>query len=147
MGMKRGYMAPKLNATRIPTESEIAWAAGVYEGEGTCFAKVGKRTQKGRTYKSVTDYLSVTQKDPEILYRMRDLFGGSIYEYQNHMGSVHRWTIHGQRTRNFVQLIYPWLSERRKQQIEAVNAIILANDTEGDLVEALTVGGCENREL
>lgn len=128
MSMKRGYMLPRLNATKVPTEAEIGWAAGIYEGEGTCCSKATVRRIKGRVYHGAADYLSVTQKDCEILNRLRDLFGGSVYEYsltENHKykgRTFYRWTLHGQRARNFALAIYPWLSARRKEQIDKVHA-------------------------
>jgi hypothetical protein len=122
-------MNPKLNATKTPTALDIAWAAGVYEGEGTIAAKPTTRKHKDKIYRSIADYLSVSQNDPEILYRLRDLFGGSVYRYvvyqRNPKGlPIHRWTIHGQRARNFVDLIYPWLSTRRKSQVDQVRALL-----------------------
>ena len=115
-------MNPKLNPTRTATKLEIAWAAGIYEGEGTCCEKPTTRKYKGRIYHSSADYLSVTQKDQEILYRLRDLFGGSVYEYIVNGLPCSRWTIHGQRARNFAMAVYPWLSSRRKAQIDKVHA-------------------------
>ena len=51
---------PGLDATKAPTALDVAWAAGIYEGEGSCVAG----GTKGKSF-SVT----VTQKDPELLYR------------------------------------------------------------------------------
>jgi hypothetical protein len=122
MSCKRGWMNPKLNATKMPSELDVAWAAGLYEGEGTCCWKPTTRTVKGRVYHGASDYLSVTQKDPEVLYRLRDLFGGSVYEYMVNDLPCSRWTVHGQRARNFAEKIYSFLSARRKMQIDKVRA-------------------------
>ena len=131
--MARGHKASRLDPIRTATELDIAWAAGIYEGEGTCCAKPTTRTCQTakfgeRKYLSVADYLSVSQKDPEILYRLRDLFGGSVYQYTlsknlKYAGQTFcRWTLHGQRAREFAILVYPWLSMRRKAQIDKVHA-------------------------
>jgi hypothetical protein len=122
MSCKRGWMNPRINATKQPSALDIAWAAGIYEGEGTCCMKPTTRNIKGRIYKGQSDYLSVTQRDQEILYRLRDFFGGSVYEYMVAGNPCSRWTIHGQRARNFAEAIYPWLSARRKAQIDKVHA-------------------------
>jgi len=56
------------------------------------------------------------------------LLGGSVYEYkltENHKykgRTFYGWTLHGQRARNFALAIYPWLSTRRKEQIDKVHA-------------------------
>ena len=74
--MERGYKIVKkdhqgMDAVKRPTAIEVAWAAGIYEGEGSCVTN-----HSGSGYESFV--ASVNQKDPEILYRMRDLFGGTI---------------------------------------------------------------------
>lgn len=100
-------IADNVPPIRIPTEAEIAWAAGIYEGEG-CVAGT-----KGRTI------AVVSQKDPELLYRMRELFGGGITMVR--MGTpkyCHTWKLYGDVARSFFVSIYPWLTTRRKGQIE-----------------------------
>lgn len=66
--------------------------------------------------------LSVTQKDTEILYRLRDWFGGSVRD--NGAGvSVHVWDCCGDRGRLFLALSYSYLSARRRVQVDATNAL------------------------
>jgi hypothetical protein len=127
--MKRDYKIVKqdrkgLDAVRRPTAIEIAWAAGIYEGEGSC---VATRTSFG---------VSVSQKDPELLYRLRDLFGGNVSHYNNRIFNkkicpISHWNISGDRGRTFIGAIYPFLTARRKEQIDATSAghfIELAQD-------------------
>lgn len=110
------HCKPELDATRIPTELEVAWAAGVYEGEGSCC-----EMRKG----SGSFMASIAQKDPELLYRLRDLFGGSIAYYKAGKAgrfNVYRWSICGDRGRVFLMAIYPFLTSRRKAQIDKTSA-------------------------
>lgn len=102
-----------------PSDLDIAWAAGVYEGEGSCV-----RSGKGKNSFCV----SVAQKDPELLYRLRDLFGGSVKEYPNNRGTkftngksftVFAWRVSGNYARLFLAVIYSYLTTRRKAQIDA----------------------------
>ena len=102
---------PELEATRIPTPIDIAWAAGIYEGEGTC-----------RVRRSEAIELSVTQKDPEILYRLRDWFGGKVCDNGAHNG-VHIWCVYGNHARIFLTLCYPRLSARRRAQADVTGAL------------------------
>lgn len=104
-----------LDATRIPSDIEIAWAAGVYEGEGSCV-----RTGPKSNSFSVT----ISQKDPELLYRLREMFGGSVFfRYQGKQRfTVYTWVLCGTRARIFLAAIFPWLTARRKIQIEATSA-------------------------
>jgi hypothetical protein len=98
-----GAMDKRLAPTEWPTTHDIAWAAGIYEGEGSCFPN------------SNTISLVVPQKDTWILERFRALFGGSIG--LNRTTGVYRWTVSGARARGLAMTIYGLLSPRRQQQI------------------------------
>jgi hypothetical protein len=124
--MKRNYYivrgnrgGKELDATKPPTAIDVAWAAGIYEGEGTC-------STKGGGNKSYT--VCVSQKDPELLYRLRDWFGGKVTLYKNGVGKkgsnfeVHQWRLCGDRSRVFLGCIYPFLTARRKAQIDSTSA-------------------------
>jgi len=109
---------PGLEPIKVPTAIDVAWAAGIYEGEGTCSIKGGS---SGKGSYSTT----VSQKDPELLYRLRDLFGGSVNLYKvgtKRKFEVHHWLVSGDKARGFLAAIYPFLTCRRKAQIDATNA-------------------------
>jgi hypothetical protein len=103
---------PELDATKVPTAIDIAWSAGVYEGEGTA-------RLCGRGKRSLA--VSVPQKDPEILYTLRDLFGGSVNAPCGN--PCYKWDICGDRARIFLALIYSFLSSRRRAQVDATDAL------------------------
>jgi hypothetical protein len=109
---------PELAPTKVPSAIDIAWSAGIYEGEGCC--RLCGRTKRGFM-------ASVAQKDPEILYRMRDWFGGNVRgngaEY-----TAYTWDICGDYSRIFMALIYGFMSARRKTQIDAAGALIFLGD-------------------
>jgi hypothetical protein len=98
--------------TKVPTAVDIAWSAGIFEGEG-CPQSNGP----GRIN------VRVTQKDPELLYRLRDWFGGSIVA----QGSCKVWLACGDRGRYFLALVYPFLTARRKAQVDTVGALSYLN--------------------
>ncbi len=100
-----------LNATKVPTALDIAWSAGVYEGEG--HVRLCGIKKRGLA-------LAVSQKDPEILYRLRDWFGGSI-SLPGAVNPCHHWNACGDNARVFLSLVYQYLSERRKLQAQATN--------------------------
>jgi hypothetical protein len=104
---------PELDATKVPSTLDIAFAAGFYEGEGTC--RMSGHNKRGFM-------LSVTQKDPEVLHWLRDWFGGSVRDNGTGCG-VHIWDACGDRGRIFAALIYSYLSGRRKVQIDATDAL------------------------
>lgn len=102
---------PDLDATKVPTDIDIAWAAGIYEGEGHC--RLCGKTKRGIA-------ATVTQKDPELLYRLREWFGGRV-AIQSPKHQVHVWECNGDRCRTFLALIYGFMTARRKAQIDATN--------------------------
>jgi hypothetical protein len=104
---------PALDATKVPTAIDIAWAAGIYEGEGSArLCGRGKRSL----------HVGIPQKDPEILYRLRDWFGGSVGKPSGGNPCYH-FDICGDRARIFLALVYHFLSVRRKTQVDATNAL------------------------
>lgn len=117
----KGTVKPELAPTLHPTNMDIAWAAGVYEGEGTCSASSTRRST----------WVMVSQKDAWLCPKLRDLFGGRIRIYKaycNGPGSeyreYHRWDLCGPRALGFLQTIYSFLSPRRQGQIKvALDAV------------------------
>jgi hypothetical protein len=97
---------------KTPSAIEVAWAAGVYEGEGTI------RQQR---YSTCT--AQVVQKDPEILYKLRDWFGGRVRMAHSKSVPVEKqcymWTCFGDMGRLFIIQIYGFLSTRRRAQVDA----------------------------
>jgi len=45
---------PELAPTKVPSTIDIAWAAGVYEGEGSC-RNCGKRKKKQKQLSNVVE--------------------------------------------------------------------------------------------
>jgi hypothetical protein len=114
-----------LEPTRKPTAVEIAFFAGFYDGEGSCWP-VGKCKALG---------VDVRQKDPELLYWMSDLWGGSVrfcairegkpsptFEgFDSWKNPIFTWRVSGDRARKFLKQIYPLLSSRRKSQVDKLD--------------------------
>lgn len=102
---------PTLIATERPTAHDIAWAAGLWEGEGSVHL-----TRTG-------EVVSLSQADTWVLERFRALFGGRISLEKDPKGQkftrrpVWRWRVCGPRARGFVQTILKFLSPRRKAQV------------------------------
>lgn len=98
----------------------FAWAVGIFEGEGTMQAVKSRGRVCGIQ-------VLVGQKDPEILYRLQQVFGGYVKEYW-HAGSgpggnggyYWRWYMNGKAATRFLRKAWPFLSQRRQEQIEAV---------------------------
>jgi hypothetical protein len=91
---------------------DIAWAAGIYEGEGSVQGPILNR-ERGRT----TIKVAVAQKERWLLDRMKALFGGTVWHkpYRDSIRGI--WYLTGPRGRGFVMTVYPYLSPRRREQI------------------------------
>jgi hypothetical protein len=105
-----GRESPKTpKAVLTPTIRDIAWAAGLFEGEGCAI------------YASQTTRLSVSQNDPWILETLALLFGGRIQKRRSRNklsdNAQWAWTVSGARARGVGMTIYPLLSPRRQAQM------------------------------
>src|SRR5256885_2323101 len=105
-----GVRLTAAQAVLRPRVRDIAWAAGFYEGEGTC------------QYGTYSQHVAVNQVEREPLEQLRRWFGGSIYPIPPHHRSVpsFRWAVHGPRARGFLMTIYTLLSKKRQAQIRQV---------------------------
>ena len=105
-----------LPATREPSQLDVAWVAGFFEGEGNMLVP----TQKNRTARC-----DITQKDRWVLEKVQNLFGGQIVSHYNKQypaTTYYRWQCFGPNARAFLSLIYPFLSPRRQEKIDRVLA-------------------------
>lgn len=97
------------------TESEIAWLAGLYEGEGNCH--IGK----GRL---IT--VSIRMTDFDIIDRLAILTGvGQLLgPYDNNRKDrgpckpIKRWNANGGDAVDFLEVIRPWLGQRRGERAD-----------------------------
>jgi hypothetical protein len=91
------------SAAETPSALDIAWAAGIFEGEG---------------YTGLTNECSVvviSQKDPWLLLKLQRQFGGNV-QNPNNGSTCYRWGIYGARARGFLMTIFTYLSPRRRIQ-------------------------------
>lgn len=110
------------------TRENLAWCAGIIEGEGSIYAK---RTALG--YRYVTVGAGMT--DWDILERLRAILGGVINgPYSPRLGVVASrkpvwfWTISdSQRAYAVSAALYHWFGTRRREQVRA--ALIAHNES------------------
>ena len=124
MQRKYGKGGQLLDALRLPTELEMAFAAGFFEGEG-CVYRIQKKV-RGLA-------VAIHQKEPELLYRLRDFLGGSVRPRKNSKSSFSVgktiWGLYlsGDRARDFLRKAIPYLSTRRIEQIEKAESGLVAS--------------------
>ena len=108
-----GRMNPALAPTVQPVARDLYWGGGIWEGEGST-QRAGFKGNVG------TESVSVPQKDPWILERLRSLFGGSVARQKKPNQVLYRWIITGARARGFLMSIYGIVSPRRQEEIRKV---------------------------
>lgn len=92
-------------ATERATVRDIAWMAGLFEGEG--HANIEKSCTR----------VSLGQIDTWILRRLQAFVGGQIKRHTRQYGQpFYNWTINGMLARAFLMTIYAFLSPRKKAQ-------------------------------
>ena len=114
-----------------PTRENIAWAAGIFEGEGS-FAHSGLRRIRA----------TVSQKDEWILLRLQQFFGGAIALVHRNDGKPNyfTWTVTGSSARWFIASIESWLSPRRRAQLEKHTGVPPVSDSRATQVVVTTSG-------
>ena len=107
--IKQDSLVDNLRNTVVRTrirETDVAWFAGLYEGEGSISGKS----------------LTMSQKDPWIFDRIVLLFGGSVYKPST--GHVaYQWRANVLLTKFLVPIIIKYLSPRRIEQLRKAGLI------------------------
>jgi hypothetical protein len=90
---------------------EIAWAAGLFEGEGSVYVN------RIRKYRYLC--VEVNMTDEDIVQRLHRLFPyGTVRQAEalrQHWKRSWHWRVHGfAGSQAFIALIWPWLGERRR---------------------------------
>lgn len=113
-----------LEPTMVPAPCEIAWAAGFFEGEGCVYKSNPRR-------RSIV--VLIAQKDPEVLFRLKDWFGGSIHRRNNSGANkigLYAWMVSGDRARNFMRVTWFYLSTRRRAKALEVEPYLFSKSVE-----------------
>ena len=90
--------------------TDLYWAAGFLDGEG-CFQLGGR---PGHLTPRVNGY----QNDPELLLRLRGLFGGSVAQRRGE--NAHIWTLCGPTAAGVMMTLFSLLSQKRRHRISAL---------------------------
>lgn len=102
------------------TNEEIAWIAGIIEGEGT----FGLRHNGRKTSKKLYPFLEIDMTDKDVIEKLNKLIGGHIYVYERgkdgDLGkkSVYRVAIASKHELEpLLKSILPMMGIRRKEKI------------------------------
>jgi hypothetical protein len=98
-----------MNHGGIMNQVDMAWAAGLFEGEG-CFFFEPRRAGQGA---------KLAMTDEDIVRRFADIVGiGRIFSYQPKRANekrVYTWAVYSfEHTQAIIAMLWPWLGERRR---------------------------------
>lgn len=102
--------------------NDLAWAAGFYEGEGSCgvWGKL-RWNEKAKRWIKPQLRVDVVQKEPEPLYKLREIFGyGSVLRDKYNV--VYHYRTSAKLAKHFLESILPFIINPRK--IEQANGAI-----------------------
>lgn len=98
--------------TRQTTTPDLYWAAGLLDGEGSFRNPMGG-----------SEVVNCWQKDPELLFKLGEIFGGRVYmcrrkvQEGKHRNVLHAWSVYGPTARGVMMTLFKLMSTRRKGQI------------------------------
>lgn len=106
------------------TEAELAWLAGILEGEGSFM--VAKSRYKERVYRYAR--ITVQMSDADVIERVHKLTqtkGGIFTAAATGLGNIplHRVWVSGQAAYELMEKLRPWMGKRRQARIDEVMAI------------------------
>jgi hypothetical protein len=124
------------------TEIEIAWLAGLLEGEGS-FGLTGYAAKKSKVFPTI----SLAMTDLDIIERAGALIGGQgqariMARVGQRMGTgtvrktTYRWRVSGNRAIEVMRLILPYMGERRTARIREILGIWEARNAVQDAKNA-----------
>lgn len=104
------------------SEADLAWLAGIYEGEGSVFLKGTSSRYNGEKN---APYIKIAMIDEDIIQRVQRVAGfGTMSSYILKSGKrIYQWHS-GDREQvpQLLRAMSPWLGERRMEQVRIVLA-------------------------
>jgi len=109
------------------SETDLAWAAGFIEGEGSIF--IGRRWRRDRKYWETRVVISVCNTDRTLLEVLKKLFGGSIstrnMKERHKSGNlgrkqIYQWDLHYRLALACARKIHPFMHGPKKKVVEDI---------------------------
>lgn len=100
-------------------EAEIAWFAGLLEGEGYFSMEVNHTNKKIQRYPSIV----IAMSDRDVVERCANLLGTKVSELRKrrpHHKPTYRCVIRGSGAVEWMRLVRPFMGERRGQKIDEI---------------------------
>ncbi len=93
--------------------TELAWAAGFFDGEGWSY-QIRKTGVQGQTL--IYTQIGVAQKDIRPLKRFHEAVGGVGAIYTGGTSNTYQWRVTGTQADAVMELLWDYLSEPKREQ-------------------------------
>jgi hypothetical protein len=106
---------------KTPTQEELAYFAGFFDGEGCVGIYIKKRKQWKHPHHRLDVYITNTHPGP--LRKLMSLFGGEIHVHvkqQPHHKTAWRWNLQSRKAEEFLQQILPFLIVKKDEALLAL---------------------------
>lgn len=101
-------------------EIDLAWLAGLLEGEGSFFMQ--RNTQPSGVYRY--PFITVNMTDRDVIERVAEIFDSTVYEFKHIYGAsrkqAYRTQINGSRAAELMRLLLPHMGKRRSEKISEI---------------------------
>ena len=94
----------------MKTDVDVAWAAGLFEGEG-CIHNRGSHSIA----------VSISMTDLDVLEKLSGIYGGKVTPLkvrEEHWKPSWIWYLYGMNAKNFLEDVMPYLGSRRKARAD-----------------------------
>lgn len=114
------------------TDTEVAWLAGLLEGEA-CFSLSNNGPKSRARWPNVrpTLLISLSMVDQDVVERAALLMGGNGPTKQrrahDHWQDQWRTSVSAAKAEAVLQLVYPYLGERRRERVDELFALDLSH--------------------
>lgn len=114
---------------------DLAYMAGIVDGEGCIHARIDTRRNRPLTYLS----LQITMCSNEVLFWVSKTFGGTVYttpRYNPNHNQKYIWRINGKSIKYLLLALLPYLKEKRERAILGIQlATLIENNKYQDITE------------
>jgi hypothetical protein len=101
--------------TMVPTETDLAWAAGIFDGEGCVLVRHDAQSvKKGWTRHELQ--VSVVNTNEPMIRKLIAMFGGGAHVRKVKVNRrIGMWQIYGRRAAGFLENILPYMVAKKPE--------------------------------
>ena len=119
-----------------PPDTQLAYYAGFFDGEGSVGVYIGKQGHHSIVNKAYRLSVTVSNNDPSVIMQLFTDFGGTVRTVANQWqgkrtADMHIWAAQGKTAEAFLIAVLPYLRVKRQQAEVALEYQQLVNTVRG----------------